>query len=566
MIGYPGDIKENIVGSETYTDWRYDMTFRQKLVKEIFKSFKRSTVMIISIFFVLVIVLLFSTQYYQLQKDMDLIENEFNQLYHEGFQTLEELNEDIIPTYMQNKNERQVYTAFYEIKDPLTPRATLLLLDDQKELVFSSESNAQETTMNINYFRAVVDNSLNEPSIRIFRDQNTYAYLLLSTPIVKNDQTLGHSFLLINGNDFVANLKLEATKYAIVDEFDNVYAYTSDTELKGSLMKFNGKDFQHFIMIRNGDIYVTMSRKLTPKLTLHANVLIINWVTLGIFMGAALFFIAVVLLVHFTILSRNIAKLSSASVGILVNETELVTKGYKTRLDQSGSDEFAYLASRINMMMDTVESIYKTMIRLEEEKVIAERKMLEAQFNPHFLYNSLEAVKILIHINPKKAEYLILALNRVLRYSINQNITTAKLSEDIDIIRDYLGVNQIRFDKFTYSIYVDPSLENLIIPRLILLPLIENSLKYGMKIRGDLMVDIRVFRRSNQIVFEISDNGPGFDAQFIGNIHHYLRTQHTEHGIINSFRRMESVFSRVTIEFGNHDEITSICFVIEEGK
>ncbi|MCQ9209464.1 sensor histidine kinase [Granulicatella seriolae] len=541
------------------------MTFKQKLIKEIFKSFKWSTVMIISIFFVLVLVLLFSTKYYQLQKDMNLIEDEFQQLYDEGFQVLDELNADIIPTYMQDKNTRQLYSAFYETNNQLTPRATLLLLDDQNDLVFSSDSNAQETTMNINYFRAVIENSPTAPSMRIFRGQNTYAYLLLSRPIVENNQALGHSFLLINGNDFVANLKLEATKYAIVDEFDNVYAYTGDTELKGSLMKFNQDDFQQFIMVRNGDIYVTMSRELTPKLTLHANVIIINWLTLVIFMGVALFFIAVVLLIHFTLLSRNIAQLSSSSVGILVHETELVIKGYKTRLDQSGADEFAYLATRINMMMDTVESIYKTMVRLEEEKVIAERKMLEAQFNPHFLYNSLEAVKILVHINPKKAEYLILALNRVLRYSINQDMATARLCEDMEIIKDYLEVNQIRFDKFTYSIYVEESLENLIIPRLNLLPLIENSLKYGMKMRSDLTLSIRVFRQSHQIIFEIGDNGPGFDDEFIDNIQHYLRTQNTEHGIINSFRRMESVFKQVTIEFGRQGETSSIRFVVEEG-
>ncbi|MGI1782474.1 sensor histidine kinase, partial [Streptococcus uberis] len=176
--------------------------------------------------------------------------------------------------------------------------------------------------------------------------------------------------------------------------------------------------------------------------------------------------------------------------------------------------EFGFLAKKINAVLDALQRLFQQTLTSEQEKVLIQRKLLEAQFNPHFLYNSLESIKILMYIDPKKAEKMILALNRVLRYSISTESDAVTLEQDMAILKDYLLVNQIRFQQLKVSLHYDQSLAQLRIPKLFLLPLVENALKYGMTARHDLSVAVEVTCQEKLICFTVSDNGPDFSRHF----------------------------------------------------
>jgi len=111
-----------------------------------------------------------------------------------------------------------------------------------------------------------------------------------------------------------------------------------------------------------------------------------------------------------------------------------------------------------------------------------ELSMLKAQINPHFIFNSLNSVSSLTLTNPEKAHEMVINLASFLRYTIApQNNKKVQLSEEINAIKQYLAVEQIRFgDRLNVSIIMDKELDGYDLPNMILQPLVENAIKYGV--------------------------------------------------------------------------------------
>ncbi|MFZ1614843.1 MAG: histidine kinase [Holophaga sp.] len=112
----------------------------------------------------------------------------------------------------------------------------------------------------------------------------------------------------------------------------------------------------------------------------------------------------------------------------------------------------------------------------------AELKALRAQLNPHFLFNSLNSISALTTLDPKRAREMCVLLSDFLRKSLKLGErTTVKLAEELDLVRNYLAIEQIRFgDRLKVTMTVDPEVESVEIPTLLLQPLVENAIKHGI--------------------------------------------------------------------------------------
>lgn len=154
-------------------------------------------------------------------------------------------------------------------------------------------------------------------------------------------------------------------------------------------------------------------------------------------------------------------------------------------------------------------------LRLNQMKTQAQLATLQSKINPHFLYNSLNAIASLIHEDPDKAESMTLKLSKLFRYSINQNQEAlVSLREEMEIVSTYLDIEKVRFgDRINFFIHVDESLSISKIPRFLIQPLVENALKHGLNnvtTAGELRIDIR---KTDKIVISISDNGVPFPEE-----------------------------------------------------
>ncbi len=141
---------------------------------------------------------------------------------------------------------------------------------------------------------------------------------------------------------------------------------------------------------------------------------------------------------------------------------------------------------------------------------------LQARVNPHFLYNSLNSIASLIHINPDQAEKMVLSLSELFRYSLNYSDgQLSTIAHEVKMVETYLGIELIRFgDQLECEIEVDPSIENVMIPRFLLQPIVENAIKHGTSKVSHGKIRVSIKPDQNNIIMEVEDNGPAFPDDF----------------------------------------------------
>lgn len=154
--------------------------------------------------------------------------------------------------------------------------------------------------------------------------------------------------------------------------------------------------------------------------------------------------------------------------------------------------------------------------RLRELKTKAELDALHSKINPHFLYNALNSIADLSVTDGKKARQMTIALADLFRYSINysnNNFSTVK--DEVEMANVYLQIEKIRFeDKLNYSLNVEPGMDQYLVPRFVLQPLVENAVKHGLKATGKMTeIKLEVKRAGQGMVLHVSDTGPEFPDQ-----------------------------------------------------
>ncbi len=159
--------------------------------------------------------------------------------------------------------------------------------------------------------------------------------------------------------------------------------------------------------------------------------------------------------------------------------------------------------------------------RIEREAVFANLRALQAQIEPHFLFNTLANVTSLIDPDPAKAKRMLESFIRFLRASLNATRSeSTTLADEAVLIAAYLDVLQVRMGaRLRYEIDVPPDLHAVTLPPMLLQPVVENSIRHGLepKVEGGT-VRVRAHRNGSGIEVEISDTGVGFAATTRGGV------------------------------------------------
>ena len=176
---------------------------------------------------------------------------------------------------------------------------------------------------------------------------------------------------------------------------------------------------------------------------------------------------------------------------------------------------YIYHARKVSLLARLREKELE-MVKLSQLKTQAELATLHARINPHFLYNSLNSIASLIHIDPDKAESMTLKLSKLFRYSINYDQEDlVRVKDEIETGKTYLDLEKVRFgDRIDFRIEVDEALLEAKIPRFLIQPLVENALKHGLKNTvsdGELRVSLQ--QQGEQVELIVADNGVPFPAE-----------------------------------------------------
>ena len=241
----------------------------------------------------------------------------------------------------------------------------------------------------------------------------------------------------------------------------------------------------------------------------------------------------------------------------LTQVTDQVAKGNLTvRSDVTGGLEARVLSDSMNTMIDKInellEQVKTEQVRLRK----AEFELLQSQINPHFLYNTLDAIVWLAEAGEqKKVVSMVGSLSDFFRISLNQGQDILDVREELQHVRSYLEIQQMRYqDILQYEICVPEELYSSRIPKITLQPLVENALYHGIKNkRGKGMIRIDGEMEDSDCILRITDNGRGMTPERLGQVREGIRNRNaceTEiYGLYN-------VNERIRLNFGEKYGIT----------
>lgn len=222
-----------------------------------------------------------------------------------------------------------------------------------------------------------------------------------------------------------------------------------------------------------------------------------------------------------SLLSRRLLRLSKhmSKVGL---------GSWETYLHIDGKDEVGLLSKQFNALVRSVHDLVQEVQETNHQKNLVEQrqneikfKMLASQINPHFLFNSLESIRMEAHIRKQDdiAEAVWL-LSTLLRSSLEAGNGNIPLREELERVRCYLGMQKFRYeDRLKYRLTVDPDLEEMPIPPLIIQPLVENSIVHGLDNREEgAVIKVEVKRIPKGVRVKVCDNGAGFPAERLASI------------------------------------------------
>lgn len=271
-----------------------------------------------------------------------------------------------------------------------------------------------------------------------------------------------------------------------------------------------------------------------------------SYMIIGVLVILGLGIIWTVMFFH---LMQQMAAKTSESVHMLVEEIRIIRKKDPEHvITIETEDEIEEIAGQINKMVASINELNRKNLALLQVNNRMEMQNLQAQINPHFIYNTLDNIRYLIVQDAAKADELIERFTHILRYSINNTKHNIRLQEDLDYIEDYLMIQKTRFgERFQYDISIQKECLKMPVPKLLLQPLIENSLKYGFRKKPSIYVKISGWMEAEYMYLQVADDGPGQPKITLETLRGILGREEID----TSHNGLQNINRRIMLEYGH---------------
>ena len=260
----------------------------------------------------------------------------------------------------------------------------------------------------------------------------------------------------------------------------------------------------------------------------------ITWLIVG-----AMAFVLLAIILLYNSITRPLNDLSKAMKTVQDENFEL-------KLDADRSDEIGELNESFNYMVDKINLLIREVYQEKLAQKSAEMEALQAQINPHFLYNALDSVNwMLIDRGEMDISEIIVSLGKLMQYCIDTENALVTLNQECEYIQDYLRVQKNRLEtRLEYSIDIEHPLGGLLVPKLILQPLVENSIKHAIEpFEKPGHISIHAYMLEKNINIDVKDDGCGMTQEQLQNLKKSKRRgDRTGIGVMNVERRLKLFF------------------------
>lgn len=448
----------------------------------------------------------------------------------------------------------ELYQKLYEVKNSIATASEFYVFDNNRQMMLGSHKLDSEhffATQSVSWgllkrLQMTPDMPAYEFTSPIDNFSQTMD-IIVGKAIVNEGKIDGYIIFLISGSTILSDIANPYVDIVVKNDFDYTPICTNNIfcddmyKMKDIYRSANG-----YTNLATMQFYAAQRTIMNGKLTIYSFTSLSGMIDKLTFVGFVLVMILGVICLLVVMGIRQQAAAKTRMIDRLVEGFTAVEDGNLThRIVIDTDNELKLIGDSYNHMLDSLQQLIKNNEEKARETVISEIKQLESQFNPHFLFNTLENIRYMIKLNPDSAARMILALSQLLRYSINNSSGYVTLKEDLRYLNSYLDIQKLRFGiKLNYAIEVDDKLYDCVVPKLFLQPVVENAVKYGFKNQESLFIDISLQYIGNQMIIKVYDNGCGIGDMELYRLNNSLKEERnlTNHsGLYNVNRRIKLI-------------------------
>ena len=269
------------------------------------------------------------------------------------------------------------------------------------------------------------------------------------------------------------------------------------------------------------------------------------------------------LLIAVIIISGFISREITKPIRKLTHSMSLVERGEfkKAGVDVTTNNELGILTKSFNSMTERIDSLMRENVQEQRAKRKSEMKALQAQINPHFLYNTLDSIIWMSEAGRNEEVVLMTsALAKLFRQSISNEKEEVLIREEIEYVKNYLVIQKMRYkDKLDYEFEIEEDILNVSIIKFALQPLVENAIYHGLKYKDSKgKILIRGYAKNEDIFLEIIDDGIGMKKEQLEHIFDEKERVYKSNGV-----GVNNVKNRLNLYYGKG---YGLLFRSEEGK
>ncbi|RAR44132.1 sensor histidine kinase [Paenibacillus sp. MDMC362] len=232
--------------------------------------------------------------------------------------------------------------------------------------------------------------------------------------------------------------------------------------------------------------------------------------------------VVAVVLVLAIVVSLILSSMLTRPIRRMGRTMKAVERGdFNVELPMQGPLEVVQLSSRFNLMLDKIRQLMKQIVKEQESKRRYELEALQAQINPHFLYNTLNSVVRMVGMSRKdEVITMITSLSKLFRLSLSKGKTCISVREELEHARHYLTIQQMRYkQKFNFMIEADEAAQSCYTLKLVLQPLIENAIVHGIEYMVDKgHIHITAAIQGDLLEMTVRDDGVGMSPEMLERI------------------------------------------------
>ncbi|HZG58135.1 sensor histidine kinase [Paenibacillus sp.] len=332
-----------------------------------------------------------------------------------------------------------------------------------------------------------------------------------------------------------------------------------------TLFRFKGEDYIYSVLRMPNDKWKIVHIVSVDQQT-RGTVVIQFWTVTVLIAGLLLAFLSSVI----------ISKRMTENIRLLMHSMSRLSVDFSHQaIVPKSRDEIGILAERFNSMTEKINELVNTLYKeqllkqdAEFRTLQSEYKTLQAQINPHFLYNTLESIQSLAKLKgEEEIGDMIYLLGALLRDSIGKRSDVVTLKDEVGYISKYLDIQRFMYEDRIEIIYdLDEDLMDCLVPKFILQPLVENAIVHGIEQKpGKGVVRLASRTDGTDLIVEVSDNGIGMSREEIDRVMNRIdavpeKRNHTSVGLMNVHKRVRILYGeRYGINIsGNPGEGTTI--------